>query len=73
MGNKMRTIFYDFKGNVDLDLPSRRRLKKRLGDYDTLAEYTFCAIRDFEANWNEQCSDQNAVCGDGQYRQRTDS
>lgn len=68
MGNKMRTIFYDFKGNVDLDLPSRRRLKKRLGDYDTLAEYTFCAIRDFEANWNEQCSFEEYVSAKAKLR-----
>lgn len=29
-------------------LPSSKRLYKRLGDYDTLAEYTMCALLDFE-------------------------
>lgn len=43
-----RKIFYDYKKNVDLILPSSKRLYKRLGDYDTLAEYTLCAIKDFE-------------------------
>ena len=52
MASKMRTIFYDFKANVDLELPSRKRLLKRLGEYDTLAEYTFLAVRDLEANWD---------------------
>lgn len=49
--NTMRTIFYDYKANIDLRLPSRERLLKRLGEYDTLAEYTACAVLDFEANW----------------------
>lgn len=48
----MRSIFYDFKANVDLELPSRKRLYQRLGEYDTLAEYSVCAIRDFESNWD---------------------
>lgn len=52
MSSAMRTIFYDFKANVGLELPSRRRLIKRLGEYDSLAEYTFLAVRDFEANWD---------------------
>lgn len=43
-----RTIFYDYKKNVDMTLPSSKRLYKRLGDYDTLAEYTMCALLDFE-------------------------
>ena len=43
-----RTIFYDYRSNVDLILPSSKRLYKRLGDYDTLAEYTMCALLDFE-------------------------
>lgn len=29
-------------------MPSSKRLYKRLGDYDTLAEYTMCALLDFE-------------------------
>lgn len=48
----MRKTFYDFKANVDLELPSRVRLNHRLGEYDTLAEYTYLAIKDFEANWD---------------------
>ena len=43
-----RTIFYDYKNNVDIILPSSKRLYKRLGEYDTLAEYTMCALLDFE-------------------------
>lgn len=43
-----RTIFYDYKNSVDVVLPSSKRLYKRLGDYDTLAEYTMCAMLDFE-------------------------
>lgn len=43
-----RTIFYDYRSNVDIILPSSKRLYKRLGDYDTLAEYTMCALLDFE-------------------------
>lgn len=43
-----RTIFYDYRKNVDIVLPSSKRLYKRLGDYDTLAEYTMCAMLDFE-------------------------
>lgn len=43
---KKRTFFYDFKNCIDFDLPSRRKLEKRLGDYDVLAEYTICAVRD---------------------------
>ena len=31
-----------------MTLPSSKRLYKRLGDYDTLAEYTMCALLDFE-------------------------
>ena len=34
----MRKTFYDFKANVDLELPSRVRLNHRLGEYDTLAD-----------------------------------
>lgn len=45
-----RTIFYDYKTNIDLKLPSNDRLQKRLGAFDTLAEYTECAIIDFEKN-----------------------
>lgn len=48
--SKKRTIFYDFKSNIDFDLPSRKMLVKRLGDYDVLAEYTICALRDFQHN-----------------------
>lgn len=48
----MRKTFYDFKANVDLELPSRVRLNHRLGEYDTLAEYTYLTIKDFEANWD---------------------
>ena len=43
-----RTIFYNYQSNVDIVLPSSKRLYKRLGDYDTLAEYTMCAMLDFE-------------------------
>jgi len=43
-----RNIFYDYRSNVDIVLPSCKRLYKRLGDYDTLAEYTICAMLDFE-------------------------
>ena len=43
-----RAIFYDYRKNVDMTLPSSKRLYKRLGDYDTLAEYTMCALLDFE-------------------------
>lgn len=43
-----RVIFYDYKNSVDMTLPSSKRLYKRLGDYDTLAEYTMCAVLDFE-------------------------
>lgn len=43
-----RTIFYDYRNSVDLILPSSKRLYKRLGEYDTLAEYTMCALLDFE-------------------------
>lgn len=45
-----RTIFYDYKTNVDLKLPSNERLQKRLGTFDTLAEYIECAMLDFEKN-----------------------
>lgn len=45
-----RTIFYDYKTNVDLKLPSNNRLQKRLGEFDTLAEYIECATLDFEKN-----------------------
>ena len=47
---KKRTIFYDFRKGIDFDLPSRRMLEKRLGDYDALAEYTICAVRDMGHN-----------------------
>lgn len=47
---KKRTIFYDFKKGIDFDLPSRRKLEKRLGDFDVLAEYTICAVRDMGHN-----------------------
>ena len=43
-----RTIFYDYRSNVDIVLPSHKRLYKRLGDYDTLAEYTMLSLLDFE-------------------------
>ena len=43
-----RVIFYDYRQNVDMTLPSSKRLYKRLGDYDTLAEYTMCTLLDFE-------------------------
>lgn len=43
-----RKLFYDYRNNVDMTLPSSKRLYKRLGDYDTLAEYTMCALLDFE-------------------------
>lgn len=43
-----RVIFYDYKKGVDMMLPSCKRLFKRLGDYDTLAEYTVCTVLDFE-------------------------
>jgi len=43
-----RTIFYNYRTNVDMTLPSCKRLYKRLGEYDTLAEYTMCALLDFE-------------------------
>lgn len=46
--SKKRTTFYDFKSNIDFDLPSRKQLEKRLGDDDVLAEYTICALRDFQ-------------------------
>lgn len=45
-----RTIFYNYKTNVDLKLPSNNRLQKRLGEFDTLAEYIECATLDFEKN-----------------------
>lgn len=45
-----RTIFYDYKANVDLKLPSNDRLQKRLGEFDTLAEYIECSVLDFEKN-----------------------
>lgn len=48
--SKKRTIFYDFKSNIDFDLPSRKQLEKRLGEYDVLAEYTICSLRDFQHN-----------------------
>lgn len=57
----MRTIFYDFKANTNIELPSRKRLFKRLGEYDTLAEYTFCAILDFESRWDKSDSFENYV------------
>lgn len=47
-----RAIFYHYKDSVDMTLPSCRRLYKRLGDYDTLAEYTMCALLDFEKYCN---------------------
>lgn len=68
MSNTMRSFFYDFKKNVDLELPSRKRLLKRLGEYDTLAEYTFCAIRDFEANWNGEISFEDYVTSKARLR-----
>lgn len=43
-----RSIFYDYRNSVDMKLPSCKRLYKRLGDYDTLAEYTMCTLLDFE-------------------------
>lgn len=57
----MRTIFYNFKANSDIELPSRKRLFKRLGEYDTLAEYTFCTIRDFESRWDKSTSFEDYV------------
>lgn len=56
---KKRTIFYDFKNGIDFDLPSRRKLEKRLGDYDVLAEYTMCAVREMECTL-ETLEDKNA-------------
>lgn len=56
---KKRTIFYDFKNGIDFDLPSRRKLEKRLGDYDVLAEYTMCAVREMECRLKEE-EDKNA-------------
>lgn len=43
-----RIIFYDYQSSVDIVLPSSKYLYKRLGDYDTVAEYTMCAVLDFE-------------------------
>ena len=57
----MRKTFYDFKANVDLELPSRVRLHHRLGEYDTLAEYTYLTLKDFEANWNGVGSHEDYV------------
>ena len=49
-----RTLFYDYKANVDLKLPSNDRLQKRLGEFDTLAEYIECSVLDFEKNANSE-------------------
>lgn len=57
----MRTFFYDFKAGVDLELPSRKRLFKKMGEYDTLAEYTICALRDFEKRWDGKEPFENYV------------
>ena len=32
-----------------------------MGDYDTLAEYTFCAVRDFEVDWTNESSFEKYV------------
>lgn len=56
-----RTIFYDYRSNVDMTLPSSKRLYKRLGEYDTLAEYTMCAMLDFEKYRNKSMSFQDYV------------
>ena len=50
----MRTRFYNFKVGVDFKLPSREKLFKKMGEYDTLAEYTVCALRDFEKKWDRK-------------------
>lgn len=49
-----RTVFYDFQRNVDMVLPSHKRLYKRLGDYDTLAEYTMLSLLDFEKYYDRK-------------------
>lgn len=43
-----RTIFYNYKKEVDMTMPSSKRLYKRLGDYDTMAEYAMLAVLEFE-------------------------
>lgn len=52
----MRTHFYNFKVGADFKLPSCKKLFKKMGEYDTLAEYTVCALRDFEKNGIERQS-----------------
>lgn len=45
----MRKFFYNAKDDIHWNIPSRRRLFKRLGDYDTMAEFTVLAVRHFES------------------------
>lgn len=57
----MRTRFYNFKVGADFKLPSRKKLFKKMGEYDTLAEYTVCALRDFEKKWDRKTKFEDYV------------
>lgn len=52
----MRTYFYNAKDNIHWNIPSRKRLFKRLGEYDTMAEFTVLAERHFESLCSESDS-----------------
>ena len=57
--------FYDF-GVIKFKLPSRERLVKRLGEYDSLAEFAVLSFRDFESTALKQQDTYGYICSKAQ-------
>lgn len=58
--SKMIPHFYDFS-KVTINLPSRERLVKKLGDYDALAEYSLLSVLYFEKEIKQQLDERGFV------------